>query len=90
MDLIEGYGSNSSSSSSDECELLGKREIRKVYLVTYSQANLSKFPSRSSFASAVVNAFEKGSAKILHWCCSQESHKKSGVHYHIPGPSEAN
>ena len=30
-----------------------------------------------------MNAFKSGSASVLHWCCSQESHKKSGVHYHM-------
>ena len=82
MDLLESYNSGSSSSDSEECEL-GRREIRKVYLITYSQANTSKIPTRNSFAEAVMNAFKSGSASVLHWCCSQESHKKSGVHYHM-------
>ena len=30
-----------------------------------------------------LQAFHGGSAKVLHWCCSQESHKKSGIHYHM-------
>ena len=82
MDLIEGYESSSSCSDSDKCEL-GKRQIRKVYLVTYSQANTSKFPTRAAFAQAVNKSFHKRSAKILQWCCSQEYHKTSGVHYHM-------
>ena len=82
MDLLESYNSGSFLSDSEECEL-GRREIRKVYLITYSQANTSKIPTRNSFAEAVMNAFKSGSASVLHWCCSQESHKKSGVHYHM-------
>ena len=81
MDLIEGYES-SSCSDSDKCEL-DKRQIRKVYLVTYSQANTSKFPTKAAFAQAVNKSFHKRSAKILQWCCSREYHKKSGVHYHM-------
>ena len=33
---------------------LGVRDIRQVYLVTYSQADLVKFPSRKEFADALV------------------------------------
>lgn len=83
MDLIAGYESSTSSSGSDKNRELGNREIRKVYLVTYSQANTSKFPTRYAFAEAVSKSFDRGSATILHWCCSQENHKKSGVHYHM-------
>ena len=82
MDLIESCSNSSSLSDSKECEL-GRREIRKVYLITYSQANTSKYPTRNSYAEAVINAFHSGSANVLHWCCSQELHKKSGVHYHM-------
>ena len=71
-----------SLSDSEECEL-GRREIRKVYLITYSKANISKIPTRKFFAEAVIKAFHSGSANVLHWCCSQESHKKSRVHYHM-------
>lgn len=82
MDLLESYNTSSSSSDSEICEL-GRRDVRKVYLITYSQANTLKFPTRNSFAEAVLKAFHGGSAKVLHWCCSQESHKKSGIHYHM-------
>ena len=50
-------------------ESLGIRQQRQDYLLTYSRANLSLFPTRDSFASAVVNAFETTTvAKVgLHW-----------------------
>ena len=70
-------------SSSASIEELGSRDVRKVYLVTYSQADIHTFPTRKSFAQAVVPSFSRGSAAILQWCCSQESHKKSGIHYHM-------
>ena len=71
-----------SSSDSEKCES-GRRDNRKVYLITYSQADKSKIPTRNSFAEAVLKAFYGSSAKALHWCCSPESHKKSGVHYNM-------
>ena len=82
MDLLESYNTSSSSSDSEICEL-GRRDVRKVYLITYSQANTLKFPTRNSFAEAVLKAFHGGFAKVLHWCCSQESPKKSGIQYHM-------
>ena len=47
---------------------------RSVYLVTYSQANLEKFPSRNDFAKAIIASFTQGSAQVLQWCCSVENH----------------
>ena len=58
--------------------------VRSVYLITYSQADLEKFPNRSAFAKAVVTSFESGSSNVVkHWCCSQESHANGGQHYHL-------
>ena len=72
---------------SEDCgsfqEALGEKEVRIVYLITYSQANLDRFPMREEFASVVVQSFVKFNAKILQWCCSCESHKKSGKHSHL-------
>ena len=36
---------------------LTKRKVRRSYLVTYSQADLEKFPTRESFGKVVVTAF---------------------------------
>ena len=82
MYLLQCYNASSSSSDSEDCEL-GRREIRKVCFITYSEADKSKIPTRNSYAEAVLKAFDGGSAIVLHWCCSQESHKKSGVHFHM-------
>ena len=82
MDLIKGY---SSESDSTECETeeIGRREVRQVYLITYSQVDTTKFPTRESFAAAVVASFRAPSANVLHWCCCKESHKSGGIHYHL-------
>ena len=33
------------------------RATRRIYLVTYSQADMEKFPTRQSFGECVENAF---------------------------------
>ena len=38
---------------------LNSRDLRRVYLITYSQADVDKFPTRASFAEAVIAAFSK-------------------------------
>ena len=67
---------------------LGKRVQRQVYLLTYSRADLSKFPSRESFAEAVVEVWRENGKKILHWIVCREEHHdgddaKYGHHYHM-------
>lgn len=58
---------------------------RRTYLVTYSQANRQKFPTRESFGQCVVNSFNSGSGKVqvTHWACCLEQHKNGGEHYHL-------
>lgn len=63
---------------------LDHRSVRRVYLITYSQADLVKFPMRCSFAGAVLVSFSGVPASIQWWCCSQEEHQSSaGKHYHM-------
>ena len=59
---------------------VGKRQ----YLITYSQADLEKFPTRESFGQSLEVAFNAGSGKVnvTHWACSRESHQDGGWHYH--------
>ena len=71
------------SSDMDSEDEMGRRDLRRVYLVTYSQADVEKCSTRSSFAVAVVAAFSRANTKVIQWCCSLENHKKSGVHYHM-------
>ena len=85
MELLQAYNSDDSTSSGDsDCDKsLTKNDIRSVYLITYSQADLLKFPSRNDFAEAVVRSFASVTANIVQWCCCRERHKKSGEHYHL-------
>ena len=98
MEFLKGYGTDSKSSDGeyDEKETpditetnesltreLNASAVRQVYLVTYSQADLDKFPTRRSFAEAVVCSFHETDAKVLQWFCSKESHENGGYHYHM-------
>ena len=54
-----------------------------VYLLTYSQADITKFPTRTVLADAVVQSFTSETVSVVQWCCSKEKHKQSGEHFHI-------
>ena len=61
------------------------RSMRRTYLVTYSQADLEKFPTRESFGEALVEAFNSGTGKVKveFWAASKEEHQDGGKHYHV-------
>ena len=54
---------------------------RRMFLITYSQANLDIVPSKEVFAAKVVEAF--GEDKVECWCCCQERHEDGNPHYHM-------
>ena len=64
--------------------LTKKRVGRRQYLVTYSQADLNKFPSRESFGNMLCTEFNSGggAVKVAHWAGCRENHADGGVHYH--------
>ena len=57
---------------------------RRQYLVTYSQADLAKFPTRQSFGAMIEEKFNCGTSvvKVSHWACCRETHADGGSHYH--------
>ena len=61
-----------------------RRGGRRQYLVTYSQADTARFPTRESFGEMVEEVFNSGMSvvKVSHWACCRESHEDGGVHYH--------
>ena len=94
MDFLKEYGSSESSSTDNEDGIsrdsaeglssnLNDRAVRQVYLITYSKADPQKFPTRESFAQAVVKSFEAINTKIELWVCSKEAHQVNGFHYHM-------
>lgn len=62
---------------------LGLREVRRVYLTTYSHADKRKVPSRQRFAEIVLEAFELGGASVLQRPCCKEPHRAGGIHFHM-------
>ena len=58
--------------------------VRQVYLITYSQADLQKFPTRRAFADVVVNYFGcETETPVVQWACCLEQHRNGGYHFHI-------
>ena len=51
---------------------------RKVFIITYSQAAINKFPRRSSFGVACVAACE-GGKNVYYFAAAREPHKKGGL-----------
>ena len=65
---------------------MDNRGTRQSFLVTYSNSDLSLFPTRESFGVAVAEAFDFGPAesKVKYWACAREPHEHtSGFHYHV-------
>ncbi len=64
---------------------IDKSKPRRSYLVTYSQADLQRFPTGESFGEAVAAAFTSKRSKVvpLHWACCLEKHENGGYHYHL-------
>ena len=72
-------------SDSDSEKEFQNEGSRRSFLLTYSQANLEKFPNCESFANAIVSAFNdrKSTKSLKEWACCIENHKDSGKHYHM-------
>lgn len=84
MEFIQNYNSEESSAESDTPKELSSRQLRSVYLITYSQADLTKFPSRETFADAVVEKFASNPGiEVVNWVCCKEKHQNNGEHYHL-------
>ena len=78
--------------SSCSTDLLEIESQRVVYLLTYSRRDPTKFPSRESFAQAVLDGWENRGIRVVQWVVSLEGHADSEVssseisnsyHYHM-------
>jgi hypothetical protein len=63
---------------------------RLVYLITYSRADIAKFPTKQQFADAVLEAWKSCGITISHWVVSIEGHAVTDsnddmnmYHYHM-------
>ena len=54
-----------------------------VYLITYCQADLKKFPGRAEFAEIIVNGFGSRGVQIVQWVVSLEAHQVEGHHHPV-------
>ena len=76
------------SSSEDEFQsdqMVNTGVGRRTYLITYSKANLEKFPTRQSFGEMIQKHFDDGPSKVKteYWACCRENHKDGSEHYHV-------
>jgi hypothetical protein len=66
---------------------LNVRQSRRVYLITYSQADLGKIPNCQAFVDCILEAFsqrnENQASHPEHWSCCMEDHRDGGKHYHL-------
>ena len=99
MKFLQGYDSTDSESTDSEnmtnkkveasavppsMPNLNARAVRQVYLITYSQADSDRFPTRESFAQAIVRSFNSTNTNIVEqWVCCKEAHHTTGFHYHM-------
>ena len=77
---------NNNYIEAEESNSLEKRALRKVYLVTYSQADESKCSNRERFGELVIEAFDpkkESTVQPKQWAVSKEPHKQNGFHYHM-------
>ena len=61
-------------------------QSRRTYLLTYSCADMEKFPDCAAFAKCVLDAFESGksSARVVQWAVCKENHSDAvSKHYHM-------
>ena len=61
-------------------------ESRRTYSVTYSRADMIRFPDCDSFAKCVLEAFEHGknTARVVQWtACLENNSNKEHKHYHM-------
>ena len=74
-----------------ECLQAGRQCV--VYLITYSQADVVKFPSKESFSNAVLQAWQNFGVRVVQWVTCTEAHHNTDngeheqnmnlYHYHM-------
>ena len=73
--------------ATEQSEALGSRQVRSIYLITYSRANEDIVPNQESFVQLVRDSFDNADpltrCGIVRWVCSQERHRDGDIHYHM-------
>ena len=77
----------SEGENSREVGSLRSREVRSVYLITYSRADLEVVASREEFSRLVLDSFANADpcthSEVVQWVCSKEAHRDGGFHFHM-------
>lgn len=76
----------SDSSDTDFSTPCKHRDSCRTYLLTYSQADLVRYPTCKDFTDSVLEAFSCGSSKstVQQWATCMEKHEMTGgYHYHM-------
>ena len=65
-------------------EILPTSVLRKVYLITYSNANIELF-DREKFSAIITESFTVAATKfaVIQWACCMEKHKNGAYHFHM-------
>ena len=59
-----------------------ENDLRRVYLITYSNADKKLFPTKKSFAKACEEAFG-GGKRVSFYAACEETHQDGRPHYHV-------
>ena len=66
---------------------LNSRQVRFVYSITYSQADLDIVRTREEFSRIVLDSFSNADpssrVEVVQWACIQEGHRDGVIHYHM-------
>ena len=64
---------------------LARGTNRMVYLITYAQADIVRFPNPLTFANAILQSCNTcfGPDKVEKWVCAKERHADGGMHFHM-------
>lgn len=78
-----------SSGEDFEEEMSNAKVGRRTYLITYSNADVDKFPTRKGFGEMIQKYFDasfnagKSATKTVYFACAQEKHANGAPHYHV-------
>ena len=70
----------------DFTQTLHDRQVRRVYLITYAEANMNEFPTYQMFSEKLLEFYSNNSNNnnpLTKWVCCQEDHADGEKHYHM-------
>ena len=87
LDLSTLTESVAGDDATEQSEARGSRQVRSIYLITYSRANEEIVPNRENFVQLVLDSFYNADpltrCEIVEWMCSQKRHRNGGIYYHM-------